>query len=190
MDYLDTILRRYTHLPALLHMVQHSCLTFLSPETWDDRQDAFFIQQYQSVQEIRTVLAVCLSEAPETYHHWYTFAHGPSGVSIAFKRERLLTALNANPDIRHGRVEYVKINDLGKHVHGASQMPFLKRFPFSPECEYRLLYERQLEEVTVFEQKISLDCIDRIYLSPWMPNSVATSVKTFLKASSLFKDLR
>jgi hypothetical protein len=171
-------------------MVQHSCVTFLSPESWDDRQDAFFIQQYQSAQEIRTVLAICLSEAPETYHHWFTFAHGPSGICIAFKRDLLLSSLGANPKIRHGRVEYIKLNELGKHVHGASQMPFLKRYPFSPECEYRLLYEDQYDETSIFEQTIPLECVDRIYLSPWMPNSVATSVKQFLEASSVFKDLK
>jgi hypothetical protein len=188
--YLDTILRKYTHLPALLHMVQQSCITFLTPESWDDRQDAFFIRQYQAMQGIKTVLAICLSEAPETYHHWHTFAHGPSGVCIAFNRERLLAALCVNPKIRYGKVEYIKIDELGKHVHGASQMPFLKRYPFSPECEYRLLYEDQSEDRSVFEQKISLDCIDRIYLSPWMPDSVATSVRTFLKTSKLFANLQ
>jgi hypothetical protein len=190
MGYIETILRRYTHLPALLHMVQHSSITFLSPESWDDRQDAFFIQQYQAVQETRTVLAICLSEAPETYHHWHTFAHGPSGVCIAFKRDLLLSALDANPKIRHGRVDYIKLNELGKHTHGASQMPFLKRYPFSPECEYRLLYEDQYDEVSIFEQAIRLECVDRIYLSPWMPNSVAKSVRQFLEASELFKDLK
>jgi hypothetical protein len=190
MAYLDTILRRYTHLPALIHMVQHSCMTFLSPETWDDRQDAFFIQQYQVAQEIRSVLAVCLSEAPETYHHWHTFAHGPSGICIAFNRELLLGALDANPKIRHGRVEYIKLNELSKHTHGTSQMPFLKRYPFSPECEYRLLYEDEKEEKPTFEQTIPLQCIDRIYLSPWMPNSVAKSVRQFLETSNLFQNLQ
>ena len=190
MNYLDTILRRYTHLPALLHMVQRSSLTFLSPDTWDDRQDAFFIQRYKAVQQINTVLAVCLSEAPETYHHWYTFAHGPSGICVAFKRDRLLAALDPNPDIRHGRVEYIKVNELNQHTHGAGQMPFLKRYPFHPEAEYRLLYERQSEELPVYEQPIPLDCIDRIYLSPWMPNAVATSVRTFLQQSELFKGLK
>jgi hypothetical protein len=189
MGYIDTILRRYTHLPALLHMAQHSCITFLSPESWDDRQDAFFIEQYQAVQEIRTVLAICLSEAPETYHHWHTFAYGPSGVCVAFKRDALLAALDANPKIRHGRVEYIKLNELGKHTHGVSQMPFLKRYPFSPEYEYRLLYEHSHNKRLTFEQPIPLACVDRIYLSPWMPDAVAKSVRQFLEASELFNGL-
>ena len=40
-------LRRYTNLASALHILQNRCLTLLSPETWDDRNDAYFMSEYK-----------------------------------------------------------------------------------------------------------------------------------------------
>ena len=52
-------LRRYTNLAATLHLLQRKCLTLLSPSTWDDRNDAFFMTEFQRQKNARSVLALC-----------------------------------------------------------------------------------------------------------------------------------
>lgn len=48
------ILFRYTSLPVLLHMLQSRQITLLSPETWEDRNDAYYLDQYRQ----KKILAV------------------------------------------------------------------------------------------------------------------------------------
>ncbi len=63
-------------------------------------------------------------------------------------------------------------------------MPFLKRAPFGPEHEFRFVFESAYEKARAKSYLIPLDCIDRVYLSPWMPEAVTDSVKMMLKAIS------
>jgi hypothetical protein len=63
-------------------------------------------------------------------------------------------------------------------------MPFLKRAPYSPEHEFRFVYESKAKRLHSKDYPISLECIERIYLSPWMPEAIADSVKASLKAIS------
>jgi hypothetical protein len=68
--------RRYTNLASALHILRNKCLTLLSPATWDDRNDAFFMAEYKRLKEAKTVLAICFAVREETYHHWQIFSHG------------------------------------------------------------------------------------------------------------------
>jgi hypothetical protein len=85
-------LRRYTDLPALLHMLKHCCITLLDPTTWDDTNDSYYLLKYKEKRKLETVLALCLTQADETYYHWRVFSHGPAGVCIDFHRADLITA--------------------------------------------------------------------------------------------------
>ena len=40
-------LNRYTALPILLDVLHNRHITLLSPETWEDRNDAYYLQRYQ-----------------------------------------------------------------------------------------------------------------------------------------------
>ena len=72
-----TYLRRYTDLPALLHMLAAKQLTLLDPKTWDDQNDSFFMSQYKERKKLKTVLALCFSQTAKTYHHWRSFLAAP-----------------------------------------------------------------------------------------------------------------
>jgi hypothetical protein len=72
----DVTYRRYTNLASLLHILRNRRLTLLSPETWDDKNDAFFLAEYKRIKELKTVLALCIAVREETYHHWQVFSHG------------------------------------------------------------------------------------------------------------------
>ena len=125
---------------------------------------------------------MCCCQETETYHHWHVFSNGPSGVCVSFRRQDLVRALEANEGVRSGEVQYLKLNELGRRHDEIDRMPFLKRAPFGPEQEFRFVYESSDDRVAAKSYPIPLDCIDRIYLSPWMPEAVVDSVKITPKA--------
>ena len=173
-------LRRYTDLPTLIQMLRDRAVTFLDPNLWDDKNDAYFMELYKDKKKLKTLLALCCSEATETYHHWRVFSGGPSGVCVSFQRNALMKHLTS-PSVRHGEVKYLKIKDLQGPAHAVDDLPFIKRSPYEPECEFRFIYQSRTEQVHLKSFDISLACIDSITLSPWMPGLVAESVRSHLK---------
>ena len=88
-----TYLRRYTDLPALLNMLSMRQITLLDPKTWDDRNDSFFMSLYKERKKLKTLLALCFAQTPETYHHWRVFSNGSAGVCVVFDRAALLDSV-------------------------------------------------------------------------------------------------
>lgn len=182
-------LRRYSNLPSLVHLLTTKSLTLLDPESWDDRNDSLFMRLYKEKRQLDTLLAVCFSQETETYHHWSVFASGSSGVCISFNKEELLAELNEYEGIRGRHVSYIPLNELGHTSRKITNLPFMKRAPFKPESEYRVIFEEQGKPRSYVDIDIPLSCIDRVYLSPWIPRSVAESVKSALKGLDGAKDI-
>jgi len=176
-----TILRRYTSLAALLTLLQDKKLTLLSPSLWEDRNDAFYMGEYKSKKGLQTLLALCFTESDETYHHWRVFTHGGDGVCIHFKREALLATLPIGHQLVAGPVTYRKINDLPRLKPRLEQLPFLKRQPYSDECEFRLVYEDKMNEMETRGFAISIRTIARVTLNPWLSAPLAAAVKRAIK---------
>ncbi|HTY83899.1 MAG TPA: hypothetical protein VMB19_06760 [Silvibacterium sp.] len=181
MTLTKNFLRRYTDLPALIHLLTTQSITFLDPSSWDDKNDAYFMSLYKEKKGLTSLLAICCSMETETYHHWRVFSNGPSGVCISFKRKMLVETLEENESVRTGEVLYQKINDLKASDACVDDMPFLKRAPYSPEHEFRFVYESRATRLHAKSYPIPLASIERIYLSPWMPEAVAESVKSSLR---------
>ena len=173
-----SILRRYTTLPSLLHLLHNQQITLLSPESWDDRNDAFFLDQYRKRMEAESVLALCFSMARETYHHWRVFTHGSEGVCIEFERKRLLAGIQTVDGLRGGNVEYKRIDALKSEKPPVDSLPFLKRLPYEDEKEFRLLYLERSRKVEAKSFSIDLKSIRRVTLSPWMPKALVAPLKT------------
>jgi hypothetical protein len=174
-------LRRYTDLPALIHLLNTKSITFLNPSLWDDKNDAYFMSLYKQRLGLTSLLALCCSRGSETYHHWRVFSNGPSGVCVSFKREVLVNILSADGTVRSGEVEYLTMQSLKGSVFDIARMPFLKRAPYRPEHEFRFIYESKTTNEPFRSYPIPLDCIDTIYLSPWMPKVIADKVRTTLR---------
>jgi len=174
------ILRRYTSLASLLALLQDRKLTLLSPAFWEDRNDAFYMSQYKTRKNLKTLLALCFSESDETYHHWRVFTHGADGVCIHFKREDLLKLL---PGLGAGKITYRKITDLPRFKPRLEQLPFLKRQPFGDECEFRLIYEDPVQEMETKAFSIPLRVIARVTLNPWLPPPLSSAVKSAIKST-------
>jgi hypothetical protein len=177
-----TILRRYTSLASLLALLQDKKLTLLSPGLWEDRNDAFYMGEYKSKKDLRTLLALCFTESDESYHHWRVFTRGADGVCIHFKREALLEALPIGHQLVAGPITYRKIADLPRLKPRLEQLPFLKRQPYSDECEFRLVYEDKREEMETKGFAISIRTIGRVTLNPWLSPPLAAAVKRAIKA--------
>jgi hypothetical protein len=176
----SAVLRRYTSVPALLHLLQNKKITLLSPASWDDRNDAFFMNQYKEQAELKSVLALCFASATETYHHWRVFTPGSDGVCITFRRDGLLASMPKG--VRARKVRYKLIKELGAFRPSVSELPFLKRRPYKDEREFRIVYDDKKDVVEAKGFDIDLACIERVTLSPWMPKSLADAVKSTIRS--------
>jgi len=161
-------------------MLTEKRLTLLDPETWDDKNDSHFLRVYREKKRIASVLALCFTQNTETYHHWKVFSSGSSGVCITFERSQLLLAIRKQVGIRSGEVKYLKISELRRTPPAVSRLPFLKRYPYEQENEFRIIYQSRKKKVSSVDVEISLTCIDRITLSPWLHPALTPHVKKML----------
>ena len=108
------ILNRYTSLPIALDILVQRRVTLLSPETWEDRNDAFYLERYREVKKLKTLVAICFSARGETFHHWKVFSSGSSGVCIEFDKNLLLQAFPSSSGFRYGQIEYRLVRTVNK----------------------------------------------------------------------------
>ena len=133
-------LRRYTNLAATIHLLRTKKITLLDPSTWDDKNDAFFIEQYKAVKKAKTVLSLCFTQGDERYHYWRAFSNGTDGVCIHFDRDLLLAAFQEDNRIRSKQVRYKKMENIRALQLDEDELPFVKRWPYQDEREFRVLY--------------------------------------------------
>lgn len=175
--------RRYTNIAAAIHLLQNRQITLLNPASWDDKNDAHFMAEYKRLRGVETVLAICFAATGETYHHWRVFSHGADGVCISFDRKPLLDAFKKQAGITMGKMSYERVETVaGWPELKVTQLPFLKRKPYEPEREYRVVYENKSEQIQFFDVPIKLSWINTITLSPWMPPAFQPAVTTTLKS--------
>ena len=177
----DTHYRRYTDLPSLIQILTNCQITLLDPSSWDDKNDSFFLTTYKEKKNLKSVLALCFTSAPETYHHWRVFSSGSSGACIHFNGPLLESALRKVAGIKFKEVSYVKVDELRTKRPTTSALPFIKRFPFHPEKEHRALWESRDTSCTALEVPIDLSSITRITLSPWLHPTLRKNLIAALK---------
>lgn len=173
-------LHRYTSLPALLHLLRHQRLTLLSPDKWEDKNDVYYMDAYKKLLNYSCVLAVCFAEGSETFHHWRVFTSGSDGIRIEFDREELLTCLKRSDGLKFQKVRYRLVKDLKEKPPRPRDLPFVKRYPFKDEAEFRIVYSSKLPAESELKAKdfaIDLSAIRRITLSPWLPRPLTKTVK-------------
>lgn len=177
----EEILRRYTDLPALIYLLSERKLTLLDPRFWDDSNDSHYLELYREKKQLQTVLALCFTQAGETYHHWRVFAGTSGGICIQFKKDVLLAALRKQAGLRTGSVEYMTLTRIRNSSIAVKDLPFRKRYAFQHEKEFRLVYESKDQKLPKLDIDIPLHSIRRITLSPWMHHSLADQVKKLLR---------
>lgn len=175
-------LNRYTTLPVLLDILVRKKLVLLNPSTWEDRNDSHYLERYKAEKKLKTVVAICFSKNPETFHLWKIFSSGPAGVCIEFDKDLLVNPLKDEPGFLPKDVVYKLIKDVTRTRPLIAEWPFIKRWPFRDEGEYRIIFQSKTEELPVKEVPIEIAWIKKVTLSPWMPTSVAQTVKQVIKS--------
>ena len=178
----ERFLRRYTLLPSLIYMLTEKKLTLLDPQSWDDKNDSYYLKVYREKKRLQSVLALCFTVDVETYHHWSVFAGGSAGVCIQFKRDELLDAVKTRRGISADKVKYLLLTQIRNRRLKVAQLPFCKRYAFKHESEFRLLYESKKMPRAALDVPIPLSSIARITLSPWLPQALSEHVKRTLHA--------
>ena len=179
---MEPMLRRYTELPYVIDLLQTKELVLLNPASWDDSNDSYYIEQYTRIKGLAGTFALCLTQAPETYHHWKIFSHGSGGACIVFDKIKFMKSALKVEGLRAEEVQYKTIAELRSSKPKKEDLPFLKRYAYIDEKELRLILGRKNEGPVTFRFSIPLSAIDRITLSPWLPKGVVENVKKTLKS--------
>jgi hypothetical protein len=173
-------LSKYTTLPVLLDMLRRETIVLLDPRNWDDKNDSEIMLEYARRRKKERIFATCFSCGNETIHHWKTFADGISGCCIEFDFRGLVSQVAGDRGFRHGKVSYKKLSEIEASSVPVSRMPFIKRWPYRCEEEYRIIWEGDTDADYV-EIPIPLPIIRRIVISQRMPQPVYESIKAFLR---------
>ena len=183
-------LRRYTTLTSLIDIIRTETLTLLSPSFWTDKNDVYVMDQYKqsNPEKFKTLLALCFTEAEETFHHWNVFAGDSSGVCIVFNKDALIGLMEEERGrIRHRAVTYTDTNSR-LDQYNIDDIPFLKRGGYNDEKEYRFIYENSIRLCDSLRIRITIGCIDKIVFSPRMPTPLFNSVSTVISMMKNMED--
>lgn len=175
------ILNRYTSLPILLDILTRKEIYLLNPATWEDGNDRYYVEQYRVKKNRDAVLAICFTTRPHTFHHWKIFSGGVSGVCIQFDKTKFLNHARKVSGVSCRRVMYKVVDEIDESKPNLADWPFLKRWPYRDEGEFRIIYETNDPKEQAKGIPFDLGCIRRITLSPWLPVSVSQTVKTMIK---------
>jgi hypothetical protein len=129
----------------------------------------------------QSIYALCLSDDYETIHHWNSFAAGANGCCIKFNAKKLFECLHKATGVTHGKSRYIKVSDLKKLTGEDEHLPYLKREPFQPESEYRIIALSDKPQQATFDIPIPTNVIGRITLSNHLPKTVFESLKEGLR---------
>lgn len=176
-------LKRFTTIGSAIDLLRNKRIAFLDPEKWDDRNDAEFMRLYKGKAKCESLKALCCTQSPETYHHWKVFTHSTDGCFIEFEKKPLIDSVRTDERYRASGMEYIGLDEIELCDYQYTSLPFLKRAGFKPEEEFRIIYTGECDEEVHF-MDIDLGWINRIVLNPWLPPSIAASIKdTFWEIS-------
>lgn len=163
-------------------MLRRKELTLLDPQNWDDRNDRYFMALYKEHCKMESMYAACFTQSKETYHHWRVFSGANHGACIEIRKPEFEVLIDGSPGFRKGEVEYLKIDEIEKlGPKDIERLPFLKRWGFEPEEEYRVMTMSDQPQAPVSGLPIDLAIIKRIYINPWIPDSHFHSIKATLE---------
>lgn len=163
----EKIVRRYTEVRWLVEMLENRTIALLSPDSWEDKNDQLMLATYKECRRLGTVQALCLTTRGETHHHWRMFSSQDSGVCIHFRRSKFIAAMN-DAGAFTKEVKYLKLDQLQPESYDLEQLPFLKRFGFGDEGEFRALYTSNAASDDLKRVPFDLDAIEKVTLHPSM----------------------
>ena len=79
-------------------------------------------------------------------------------------------------------MEYLKLKDAKKRKPTIDELPFIKRYAFEDEDEFRIIFESTDLILPIKNISIPLSSIEKVTLSPWAPPILAKHIKEILKS--------
>lgn len=177
----QTSLKRYTNLASLISLLNTKRLTLLDPSRWEDKNDSAYLKTYADRLKFSSLFALCFTMVPETSHHWKVYSPGADGVCIYIKTEEFFAHINGIDGIRHDFVKYKPVNELEENPPNISQLPFLKRFAFRGEEEYRVIYEnKKWTSKKYYKIPFEISWIEKVILSNSLPKELLNPIRETL----------
>ena len=167
--------KRYTQLPFLLQMLRRSEIALLDPASWEDRNDAYYLDLFRMKIAFTSVFALCMTRTSTTFHHWKVFAGSTSGVCLHFKVDQLVLWAKAN-QIQLREVSYFSLQKASRNPPSKLDLPFRKRHAFEDEAELRLLYPSQEPQSSSRAFPFKLEMLAKIEINPWLPQGAFEAV--------------
>lgn len=188
------LINRFIALEHVYDMLQNKRIIFPTHHSWDDKNDVELINEYQKRKGIKKIFLYCCLNESETIHHWEYFfkregKKDVSGCCVEFKREELIACLKKEVkrkggNFRHANVKYKKIGEIDSSKIQRGDMPFIKRWPYRYEKEYRLIWEGENSEDIIkvnsselLQWRFDLSIIKRITVSGKIPKEEFKSIK-------------
>src|SRR5690606_13602701 len=79
--------------------------------------------------------------------------------------------------VRYGEMDYLFLDAVEKLTKAdVERLPFVKRQGFIAEEEYRIIAETEAAQRPSTSIDLPVSMINKIYLNPWLPKSIADSV--------------
>jgi hypothetical protein len=183
-------IKRYTSVSSVFDMLTRRKLALLNPDTWDDRNDRYFMELYKKHCHSMSLYALCATVKSETYHHWRVFTNASEGACVQLLRQPLEAHFNEIVGVRFGEIDYLSLAKFESSDRvGPQSLPFLKRLGFKAEAEYRITLESIEPQGTVRYLDLPLEFVHRIDLNPWMAPSIQESLKDVIHALDGCKDI-
>jgi hypothetical protein len=169
-------------------MLQRKEIALLDPASWEDRNDAYYLDLFRAKNAFTSVFALCMTRASTTFHHWKIFSGSTSGVCLHFNYDQLVLWATAN-QIQLRSVEYFSLQKARRIPPSKLDLPFRKRHAFKDEAELRLLHASHEQQRSSKAFSFKLSMLEKIQINPWLPegafNAVSESIREIEDCRSL-----
>ena len=109
---------------------------------------------------------------------------------IEFHRGNLIDKFKTQNGFLHGYVEYVLLKDLRQYPPAFDDLPFIKRFAYQGESEYRFIFTSTEKEKKIEYISIDIDDIKQIVINPWVESPVYESMRLTIAETSGWKKVK
>jgi hypothetical protein len=187
-DMSSNVLRRYTTLPVALDVLTFKRVALLDPAGWQDRADAFFMDEYAKRLGCGGVRAACLTSSAETFHHWSVYADR-EGVCFVFRPNHIEDAARQAGFQCREVAYWGNLTFLFVPKPQTEDLPFLKGLGYQDEREVRIVGQCDTGAGPLY-LPISLDMIAEVVVSPWLPLGLLPALQRSLRNAAGHEELQ
>jgi hypothetical protein len=135
------ILNRFTTIERMLEIIQSETLPMSDPIYWEDKNDSNILEIYKNKRGLKSLFATCFTKGTETIYHWGAFAIKSEACCIQIAGDELIATYSVKSGFTAQEVSYVRLNEMKRIVTSQDQLPFVKRYPYRNEEEFRIIFE-------------------------------------------------